>query len=132
MLIERNADWDAALYAYLTASEGLAYAYGKADCALFAAGAVEAMTGVDPAKPFRGRYSTARGSARALRRYGAGDLGNTLDGLFPAIPASMARRGDLAWHDNAVGVVIGSDALFMADTGQVRVPRAEWAKAWRV
>ncbi|MBB4620123.1 DUF6950 family protein, partial [Sphingomonas abaci] len=72
--MHRYPDWEARLAAYLEPLRARPFAWGRHDCSTFAAGAVEAMTGVDPMPEFRGRYSTARGSVRALRRFGAGTL----------------------------------------------------------
>jgi len=141
----RAGDWEAALGAFLAACEGRPYAWGEHDCALFAAGAVQAMTGADPAAAFRGRYRSKRGAAKALRELGAGTLEATIDGLFETITPAFAQRGDLVLHEGAVGVSAGRFALFVGDAlqgaeggadvavaGLVRVPRAAWEKAWRV
>lgn len=140
----RRADWEAALSDYLTASVNARFAWGELDCALFAAGAVRAMTGIDFAAPFRGRYRTARGSVRALRRYGAGSLVATVEQLLGEVPIGFARRGDIVLHGDertgALGVCIGGDALFvgrdesgdLAHEGLVRIPRHQWSRAWAV
>lgn len=136
--MERRSDWDRRLQEWLAAMEGVRFEWGAADCCTFAAGAVEAMTGIDPMAEFRGRYATEAGAARALRRYGAGTLEATLDAKFPERPIGFARRGDLATNEGgAVGVVLGGEAAFvgceegMLD-GLVRLPRAAWRKCWGV
>lgn len=132
----RRDDWEARLIDYLAATADEPYAYGRHDCALFAAGAVLAMTDFDPAAAFRGRYSTAVGSARALRRYGAGTLEATIATMFPDRPIGFARRGDLVLHESAVGVCVGADAVFVGQEGEraglVRVARRAWLRAWGV
>jgi len=47
-----------------------AHAFGTWDCAFAAAEYGRAVTGIDFAAPFRGRYRTALGCARVLRREG--------------------------------------------------------------
>lgn len=139
-MVARRGDWERALAAYIAECEARPYAWGEHDCAMFAAGAVIAMTGADPVPEFRGRYSTAAGSIRALKRYGAGTLEATMDAKFAECPVGFARRGDLAWHEGSVGVVAGPFALFVGaiddgeteQAGLIRVPRAAWQKAWRV
>lgn len=132
----RRPDWEARLHAYLESVAGKPFAWGSHDCCLFAAGAVKAITGDDPMPEFRGRYTTAAGSVRALKRYGAGTLEETIDGKFPERPVAFARRGDLAFVNGMVGVVVGGDALFVGEEdgteGLVRFPRAAWAKCWGV
>lgn len=134
--VKRFADWEARLGAYLEANAGVAFAYGAHDCALFSAGAVEAMTGVDLAAEFRGAYDSEFGAARVLASKGEGTLEATIDGLLSARPIGYARRGDLVWNGESVGICIGGDALFAGESegvaGLVTVPRAAWQKAWRV
>lgn len=132
----RLSTWEARLGTYLAERRTMPFAWGSNDCALFAAGAVEAMTGSDPAAAFRGAYRSMAGSVRALKQHGAGTLEATIDALFPAIPTGFVRRGDLVWNGEAVGVCVGAVALFVGQEGDaaglVRVPRAEWVKGWRV
>ncbi|WP_295560634.1 hypothetical protein [uncultured Sphingomonas sp.] len=134
--MQRHAGWETALHDYLAALSGAVFVWGRLDCALFAAGAVEAMTGVDPAADFRGRYSTPNGAVRALRRYGAGTLEATIAARFGEIRTAFARRGDLVLVDGMVGVCVGADAVFIGETdgeaGLVRFPRTSWQKAWAV
>lgn len=133
---ERLPDWEQRLADYIAGLEGQPFAWGKLDCALFFAGAVKAMTGVDPAAEFRGKYTTAPGSVRALKRYGAGDLESTLDAKFETKPAAFLQRGDGVWDGEAVGVCMGGFALFIGTTegvdGLYRVERSEWRKGWAV
>jgi len=134
--MDRLPDWEARLHGYLERLERAEFDWGTLDCALFAAGAVKAMTGEDPAAAFRGRYRTAKGSERALRRFGAGTLEATIDAGFEPRPVGFARRGDLVLVDGMVGVCVGADALFIGEAGGnpglVRFARGRWAKAWAV
>lgn len=104
----------------------------------FAAGAVKAMTDVDPMPEFRGRYSTARGSARALKRIGRGDLAATLDAKFEAVPASLAQRGDIVMSSGLLGICWGAVLFAVGREGDreglVRIDRRQWVdpRAWRV
>lgn len=135
-MIARRSDWDARLSEYLASVRREPFCYGHHDCALHSANAVLAMTGTDIAAAFRGRYSTAQGSVLALSRYGAGTLDATVDEILPAIPPSHARRGDLVWTGEALGVCDGATGLFVGQEGEaeglVTIPRAAWQRAWRV
>lgn len=138
----RRSTWEADLSAYIASVRSRPFAFGEHDCGLFAAGAVLAITGDDPAAPFRGQYSTELGCAKALKKFGAGDLKSTLGALFDDRPIGRLQRGDLVWNGEAVGVCMGDYALFVgrAETveaeevaeGLIRIPRAEWAGGWRV
>jgi hypothetical protein len=90
------------------------------------------QTGVDNAAAFRGAYSTELGAAKALRRIGAGDIESTFDSFYPERPIGFARRGDLVFNGEAVGVCIGAVAVFLSDDGYSHVPRAQWQKVWAV
>lgn len=134
----RLSDWESRLSEYIAQAQDLALSFDGGDqttiCAFFAAGAVEALTGDDPAKAFRGKFTTAAGAEKALRKFGAGSLEATIDAMFDEKPPAFARRGDAVWNGEAVGICIGADALFVPaeGAGLVRVPRAEWQKAWSV
>lgn len=134
----RKPDWDARLAAYLEPLRARPFAWGQHDCCTFAAGAVAAMTDVDPMPEFRGRYSTAIGSARALRRFGRGDLATTLDAKFEAIPAALAQRGDIVMSGGLLGICWGLFIFAVGSEGDreglIKIERQRWAdpRAWRV
>jgi hypothetical protein len=67
-----------------------------------------------------------------LKEIGEGDLETTLDGKFEEVAISHAQRGDLAFFDESVGVVMGSFAYFVSDEGLERIPREMWEKCWSV
>ena len=69
----RLDDWHARLAAYVYEAGRTPFAYGAHDCALFAAGAVAAMTGTDLASDWRGRYRTLAGGLKAVKRAGHAD-----------------------------------------------------------
>jgi len=134
----RKPDWETRLAAYLDPLRLRAFAWGQHDCCTFAAGAVEAMTGVDPMPEFRGHYSTLRGSVRALRSVGRGDLASTLDAKFEAVAASLAQRGDIVMSSGLLGVCFGAFLIAVGREGDreglIRIDRAAWTapRAWRV
>lgn len=136
--MHRLPDWDARLAAYLEPLRERAFEWGTHDCCTFSAGAVLAMTGVDPMPEFRGRYRTAIGSARALRRHGAGTLEATLDTKFARVPPHLAQRGDLVMTGGLVAIVWGGFAVAVgrenAREGLVRLDRGVWIdpQGWRV
>lgn len=132
----RRSTWEADLSAYIASVRSLPYVYGEHDCGLFAAGAVLAMTGEDHGAPFRGKYTNQLGCAKALKKYGAGDLESTLHELFERRQTGRLQRGDLVWSGDAVGVCMGAYALFVGQEGEVeglvRIERAQWLGGWRV
>lgn len=135
----RLPDWEARLDALICERRLEPFRWGAHDCALWGADVVLALTGRDFGAPFRGRYTDAEGAALALRQYGAGTIVRTFNRHLRRTVPSLARRGDLvkartsaAAPMGAIGVVFGSDALFVGDLGLVRLPRAQWALAWKV
>jgi hypothetical protein len=128
----RVAIWEEALSDYISSKRDEPFQYGVNDCCMFAAGAVEAMTGVDPMEEFKGTYSDLRGSIKVLKEIGEGDLETTLDNKFEEVAISHAQRGDLAFFDESVGVIMGGFAYFVSDEGLERIPREMWEKCWSV
>lgn len=122
----RLPDWGLRLGAWLASISSAPFAYGSHDCALFAAGAIEAMTGVDHAADWRGRYKTQIGGFRVLRRAGFGDHIALARSLCP--PIRTPRPGDLAIIDTplgrALGVVQGAHIYAPAEVGWGLVPRS--------
>lgn len=132
----RYRDWEQQLANYFIAMRDVPFEYGVNDCCLFAASAVAAMTGVDVAEQYRGKYTTELGAAKALKKLGGGTVEATFDALFPAIGAAFAQRGDLVFNGEAIGVCIGDVAYFVGQEadhiGLVTIPRNEWSKGWSV
>lgn len=133
-LLTRLPDWEDRLAAYLAAKAGEPFAWGVNDCALFACGAIEAMTGDHPGARFAGTYDDAKGAAKVLRLVGEGTLAKTFSSSFPEVSPGMAQRGDVVEAQGAVGICMGAFGLFLADAdhGIIRLPRATFTKAWRV
>ena len=140
----RLIDWQARLVSYLADCRTRPFAYGAHDCALFAAGAVQAMTGLDTAADWRGRYTTHRGGLRVLRRAGFRDHIAVVAAQFPEIPLAQALPGDLAaigTVDEAVpgpalapalGVMQGEAIYVLGPGGLGLMPRSAATRAFRV
>lgn len=128
----RISTWENALVNYIIIKRDEPFEYGVNDCCLFAAGAVEAITGEDPMSEFRGKYDSLKGSIKAIKEIGAGTLEETLDGKFAEVSIGYAQRGDLAFFNDSVGVVMGSFAYFVSDDGLERINRSLWDKCWGV
>lgn len=157
----RREDWADRLAALLDARAGTPFAWGAADCCLFVADAVAAVTGVDiAAAEFRGRYRDAASGARVLRRWlraeGAPAGQPPLAALWRRLarrhgwrpaPIEYARRGDIVLlpaaalaqvpgtgYDHAAAIVdlCGARAVTAGPAGLVRVPLAPAGSAWRV
>lgn len=136
--MSRFEDWPIRLNAAIEAARGRPFAWGVHDCALFAFNIVRDLTGVDHVTVYRDSYRTALGAKRALRRHGGGSLPTAITRLLGTPIAPLrAQRGDVVlWaqpeQGDTVGVCLGGDAAFVADSGLVFVPLNQCSTAWRV
>lgn len=132
----RRADWEQALADYLDGKREAAFAWGVCDCAMFAAGAIKAMTGVDPAADIRGKYKSQAGAGRAIKQRGCADLGEWVSGILEEIHPAHARRGDVVMDRGNLGICSGQIAYFIGEEngepGLVSRPVLECERAWRV
>lgn len=135
--MQRRDDWASRLMAVIDAAGQTPFAWGKQDCALFAADCVQAMTGEDFAAPFRGRYDTGIGAGRALKMMGLGSLEEyVIRVLGEPVSPTLAMRGDVVLVDTpegkALGVVAGIEAAVTGVNGLVLMPRTTWLSAWHI
>lgn len=132
----RLSDWRQRLVGYLHQARATPFAYGRHDCTLFAADAVQAMTGEDLAAPFRGRYTTLTGGLRVLRKAGFADNTAMVASLFAECAPIMAQPGDLAAiktdAGDALGVVQGEAVYVLGPSGLSLVPITSAHRAFRV
>lgn len=132
----RKPNWEEILYAEIDKHH--AFEWGKKDCALFVADIVEKMTGIDYAKPFRGKYTTEKGAYMALKKYGHGSLENWVDYNFKEVKPTQAKRGDVVLHDcsidegKALGICLGKNFLGQGEDGAYFLPMSKALRAWRV
>ena len=128
--------WEQTLALAVETARAEPFVWGRHDCPSFAFETRAALTGgEDVAELWRGRYSTALGGQRVLRRLGWGSLeemGRALLGV-PLEHCLAAQRGDLvlARDPEAFGVVLGARAAFVAPEGLVSLPLRECRLAWR-
>jgi hypothetical protein len=131
--MKRREDWAEALADYLDARRDVPFAWGENDCASFAAGAVQAMTGEALQIP---QVESAAAYLHFLRDHGPLDaiVDDTLGERLPS-PA-FAQRGDvvLLFLDEraTLGVCIGVEAAAPGPDGMLTVPMAAASAAWRV
>lgn len=134
--LTRLPDWKPRLTAWLARAARRPFAEGEHDCALFFAGAVEAMTGTDPAAVWRGRYPSTAAGLRMLRREGFADHVALAAARLPEVPAAYARTGDGAVVPTpdgpALGLVQGEMIYVLGPTGLRLVPRSLASHAFRV
>ena len=135
--VPRIEHWERHLAEAITAAQVRLFAWGLHDCPTFAFETRQRLTGGDDvAALWRGRYSTARGGLRVMRRLGWDTLeamGRALLGV-PLSFVHLAQRGDLVLANGGTGfgVCLGTRAVGMAPEGLVSLPIDACALAWRV
>lgn len=133
--MKRLPDWRTRLTAYVVDTAHDPFVPGKTDCALWAAGAVEAMTGEDLARGFRG-YRTIAGGWKKLKAKGFVDHVALLASVLEEIPPAFAQVGDVAvvaGEDGpALGIVQGELIYVSAPAGRSLLPLSHARRAFRV
>lgn len=138
MTLKRRHDWRDHLNAYLAEIKSAPIDWGVHDCGVgLASRAIEAMTGVDIAAQWRGRYGSATAALRMLRDDGFVDLEALVCSLLPAVHPSTGQIGDIALMPtadalDALGVVVGDRILVLTGTGIGTVDLLEAKLAFRV
>lgn len=136
--LKRLRGWRGSLAAALAKTAGAPFEWHDNDCGLgLAAPCVMAMTGVDLGEPFRGRYKTAAGALKALKRQGFDDIAATAAHHFEEIHPSRATVGDIAaikapdtgW---GLGIVIGERIAVLAPSGYATIELTKADRAFKV
>lgn len=132
----RVHNWPTILAKAISANQNTPFVWGKKDCCLTVADIVEEFTGEDLASEFRGKYSTAIGASKALKKYGNGSLPETLDAKFNKIEPEELCRGDLALVQTSagesLGIVFSQTVWAMSLDGLTDVPMSQVTQCWRI
>lgn len=142
--MRRYADWPTLLDSFLRAHASERFQYGRWDCALFVADAVQAMTGVDVAAKFRGHYGSRREALRAIKEYtGSTSIRAIAETVFAEhglreVAVARAQRGDAVLvrrgRDWSLGIVAldGAGIVSLAKDSLLRWPLSRAETAWRI
>lgn len=122
----------AVLSDYIDRVKRAPFAYGINDCLLVVAGAVELLTGVDHAEPFRGKYDSLAGGKRLIGM----SLLKFVRARLEEIKPVRATDGDVGavrqGREWGFGVFIGPHLYVQTAEGIGILPRSAAAKAFRV
>ena len=129
--------WERLLVAAITTAGSKPFVWGLHDCPTFAFETRMMLTGgEDVAALWRGRYTTALGGARVMRRLGWSSLEEMGHALLGEPRASVlsAQRGDILLADTGLGfgICTRASAVGMAPQGLVNVPLTACQCAWPV
>lgn len=150
MTLARQKHWATRAYdSFLRSRAKTPFAWGAHDCALFAADGIQAITGVDIAADFRGKYTTEAGALVAIKAicggatvadaaaYCAGKHGLKEWTNKKGAPQPLfARRGDLVVFEAPTGQLVAglvhlSGCIVAAgETGLFRFPISKALRAW--
>jgi hypothetical protein len=129
--------WERLHAAAIDTARAKPFVWGLHDCPTFAFETRMILTGgEDIAALWRGRYTTALGGERVMRRLGWSsleDMGRALLGE-PRPAVLLAQRGDIVLSDTGLGFGIcnGASAVGMAPAGLVTVPLSSCRLAWPI
>lgn len=126
MTLERFPDWPQRVGAFMRDRATVPYAWGRNDCAIFAADAILAATGQDMAAAFRGRYRSKRGAGLVLRAHEWRNLEELADTFLPR-RHERARRGDVVLYAGRFG-----DFLGIVWGGTVVAPDDRGLRTWPI
>lgn len=133
----RHNDWPALMAEAIKKAGKQGFSWGENDCCLFACDVVLAITGVDYAEEFRGRYKTEIGAARALKNIGAGSLIDTVDKIVgERKPLARAMRGDFVLTsqngNDMLGICLGEYSAFLCEKGFYYEKTLQCKSSWSV
>lgn len=130
----RRKDWQERFAAFAEARASKPFAWGSNDCCTFAAGAVEAITGVNPMASVSD-YGNELAAARLIKE---GDGLHSLATSLLGEPVSplMAGVGDVVLLINEgremLGVCNGTSALAPGADGTAVLPMNAASTAWKI
>lgn len=138
----RRNDWAERLARYLSTAARRRFEWGEHDCALFAAGAIQALREVDVANDLR-TYRSEHGAARVLAANDCDGVEQIADKIaaeygFEEIPVLRAQRGDVVVADLEAGPTLGvvdmtgRRAVFAAEKGLAHLELRYCRRAWRI
>ncbi len=135
--LPRRPDWPERLAELVEARRHAPFRWGAHDCVLWAADAIVACTGQDPAAEWRGRYGNETEAEAIILR--AGGLAELVAGAQATrgageCPVGQAQRGDtvLVQYGNTLmmGVVLGDLVAVPGLDGLVFLPLRAARRAW--
>ncbi len=144
--MNRKENWPEKLADYISVCQEKKFRWGTHDCLRFAAGAIEAMTGVDLFDDYfeKINFKPYRNRAEAYKLLGEtyeGELERLCEVFavyndWPEVEKYYARRGDLAIiptpEGDALAICIGSQCTAASAKGLAFVSVEQVKRAWRI
>ncbi len=144
--MQRVDNWDTRAYHdFLIERASTPFEWGVNDCALFAADGIQAITGVDIAADFRGKYTDEAGAWQCIKDVTGGTTVadaaaycTTQHSLTEWAHPLMAQRGDLVVFENGGALVAGlvhlsgRHIVAVGENGLYRFSITAIERAWHV
>ena len=134
MRTRRINKWQTALDELVAARSKAPFAWGANDCCLFAADAVLAITGRDPAADLRGTYGDINSGTAMMQRLG-GVAAIAAARAGAEITPGLLQIGDIALVQSegrdTLSVCVGGHLVAPAADGLAYIPRALALRGWR-
>jgi hypothetical protein len=144
MPLQRKLHWASRAYHnFLLSRANIPFQWGRNDCALFAADGILAMTGLDIAADFRGKYYDEASALEVIRSITGGSTVADATAWCAAkyrLPELtyplMAQRGDLCVFEDSGRLVTGlihlsgRHIVAVGESGLRRIPITEIVRAW--
>jgi hypothetical protein len=145
MALERKQYWDTRAYhEFLLQRASAPFVWGAHDCALFAADGIEAITGVDIAADFRGKYHDEASAAALIKQVcGGSSVADAAlycarkHGLVEWSKPLFAQRGDLVIAKQGAGMIAGlvhlnGHIVAAGEKGLMIMPITTVQRSWHV
>lgn len=131
----RFPDWQLKFAACVDKHRSIPFAWGTHDCVLWASNVILAMTGIDPAKAYRGKYNSALTAAKIIGTTGLGAMASQALGKTP-VDVKMANVGDLLLvkqdGQELLAICNGDTVLAPGKNGLITLPISLAVQAWRI
>lgn len=140
-MIRRQPEWVISLDELIRKNEKTPFKYGDFDCCLFVCDAIQAMTGVDVAADFRGKYQSEIGAAKFMLKFaGVRGIAEMVAGEhgLEKVGLNFAGRGDGVYFEpngaGAVGIIstCGKQIVAAGEVGCVFFPKTDAKICWRI
>jgi hypothetical protein len=136
--VTRFPDWQERLSRFFAIHRTRPFRYGDWDCCIFAADAIQQISGVDIAAEFRGKYGSRREAYDLIRSVRlVAERVATIHGM-QQVPITYARRGDMALipraRDYSLGIVslTGKEIVVLRSRTLMTLPLSYGLVAWHV
>ena len=126
-------NWRQNLIDFLNSVASTDLQFGTHDCALFAAGGVDAQTGTNFVGEWLGQYGSATEGLLQLNRLGFADHVEIVAANLAEVPVAFGQEGDIASVGDALGIVQGAGIYVLRQpSGIGLVPLTDATRMFRV